>query len=95
MPPYYPPDDNHDDVANVDIDYEEDDDDVDIDDDGRAAPLIPDLHWPIDTISLTRQPSSALARRLVLLCILLQLISKRRLVLVSVSVQLISRRRVY
>ena len=86
LPPYFPPEDNHDDVAYVVIDYEEDDDDVDIDDDGRAAPLIPDLHWPIDTISLTRQPNSALV---------LQLISKRRLVLVSVSVQLISRRRVY
>ena len=33
-----------------------DDGDVDDDDDGRGAPLIPDLHWPIDTISLTRQP---------------------------------------
>ena len=35
----------------------EDDDHSDVEDDDhdRGAPLIPDLHWPIDTISLTRQ----------------------------------------
>ena len=50
-----------------------DDGDVDDDDDGRAAPLIPDLHWPIDTISLTRQPVHC--KKSVLVSVSVQLIS--------------------